>query len=193
MANGKLDSIELTVEQANDLLISKVKQIFSLPAVIEQVKTAIRDPQNPLGLSSAEQALFKGMEGGMHAIGKVPLFGRAAAKRVTGEVDDRIRDEAVNSERASAMREALIAGLSEPITVGALQEAMRNIGEHLPEFKVLGFDNEDRLKEYVPEGEDTAAFVEKLETFSEAELLAVGAISNKWKDHATNRVASRER
>src|SRR5690606_26119223 len=130
---------------------------------------AIRDPKNPLELNDAEKKIFQTLEGGLKRAGKVPGFGRVA-KGAAAALDNRIREEAVSSDRSRTARDALFQQLEEPITVKALEAAMETMGDHVKEFKILGFDNPDKIRDYIPEGQDADAFIEKLKHFSAEDL-----------------------
>lgn len=189
-AASSLQDIPLTRKQADALITDKVKAIFELPAVVEAVKTAIRDPQNPLGLSHAEQKIFQTLEGQLKKVGRLPGIGRVA-KGASNALDHRIRDEAVTSHRSKTARNALLDQLDEPITVDTLEAAMETMGEHVVEFKVLGFDDPEKIRAFIPKGQDADAFVESLKHFSAQDLEAVGALKKgeaaqgNWQQRAT--------
>lgn len=192
-ADTRFQDVTLTRKQAEQLVVGKVKAIFEVPAVVEAVKDAIRNPENPLGLTEAEQKIFQGLDGGLQKAGRLPGLGRIA-KGAAHALDNRIRHEAVSSDRSKTSRHALLDQLEEPITVGALEAAMENMGDHVSEFRVLGFDDPERVKDYVPKGENVDAYVEKLKHFSAEELQSVGAIPRNWQQSvAQDKGAGRSR
>lgn len=195
-ASHSFQDVPLTRDQADRLLAMKARQIFEVPAVLERVKDALRDPSNPLDLSKFEKETFKQLDQGMKHVGKLgrlPGVGRVA-KGVTNALDNRIREEAVSSDRAKEARGRLLDALKDPaITVGSLELAMEEIGQHMREFAVLGLDDDARVRSLVPEGVDPDQFISDMKSFSAEELAAVGAIdaaSDRWQSHVRSQQQS---
>ena len=192
--DASLQDLPLTRKQAEALVVAKVKKIFEEPSVLEAVKVAIRDPKNPLELSAAEQKTFQALDGGLQKAGRLPGLGRIA-KGAANALDNRIKDEAVSSDRSKKSRNALLDSLGEDITVAKLEAAMEEMGEYVKEFSVLGFDDPERIKNYVPKGRDADAYVDELKHFSAKELQDVGALERNWQQRVeqADRAAGQQR